>query len=214
MKNATIYCFSGLGVDARAFKKIDLPEAKLIHVPWIHFQRNESMESYAKRLFETVSPEKGSLLIGVSFGGMIANEWLKLQDFEQVVLISSATHRAQIPLGFHMLGRLGLYRIVGLRTLLRFKGLVFHFFGVKEGKDKKLLLEILRDTDPQFVRDALHAILHWQPQQIEQAISIHGTEDRLIRCPANVSLLLEGGGHFSILTHGAEITNFIRNQLT
>ena len=72
-----LYCLSGLGTDERAFKHIHIEGVELVHVPWIDFKENESLQSYAKRLFEATKPEDDYNLIGLSFGGMIAAEWEK-----------------------------------------------------------------------------------------------------------------------------------------
>ena len=65
-KKSRLYCLSGLGTDQRAFQNFSLENIELIHVPWIDFLENESLESYAKRLFDVANPENGYNLIGLS----------------------------------------------------------------------------------------------------------------------------------------------------
>ncbi|HWA32524.1 MAG TPA: hypothetical protein VG737_00265, partial [Cyclobacteriaceae bacterium] len=68
-----LYLLSGLGADKTALDFIDLSGYKCTHLEWIQPVKNESIESYAKRLskpIDTIRP----ILIGVSFGGMMAIE--------------------------------------------------------------------------------------------------------------------------------------------
>ena len=70
---------SGLGVDHRTFRNIIISNAEMINVPWIPPRNKESLKEYAHRLFESISPEQDTIYIGVSFGGMIAQEWALIQ---------------------------------------------------------------------------------------------------------------------------------------
>ncbi|MFT6337756.1 MAG: hypothetical protein ACJATI_004521 [Halioglobus sp.] len=77
--------------------------------------------------------------------------------------------------------------------------------------DKGLLAEIITDTDPLFIKWALHNIMIWNSDGIDgRFMRIHGTEDRLIPLKGNAHLI-NGGGHFMIVDSANEIA-FIINQ--
>ena len=82
-----LYFFSGLGADYRAFQKLDLSGFKVVHIDWIPTIKKESIASYATRLLDQIECEK-PLLIGLSFGGIIAVEVAKQMETEKVILIS------------------------------------------------------------------------------------------------------------------------------
>ncbi len=74
-----LFCLSGLGVDHRTFKNLQLKDVELVHIPWIDPLKNESLTEYSRRLFESISIPEEYNLIGVSFGGMIAQEFEKIR---------------------------------------------------------------------------------------------------------------------------------------
>src|SRR5688572_22332577 len=101
-----IFLLSGLGADKRVFDFLDLSEYSVHHVTWNKPLVGESMASYAERLLPQIS-ENRPILIGVSFGGMIALEIAKLISVEKVILISSAKSSDAIPSYFKVMTNLG-----------------------------------------------------------------------------------------------------------
>lgn len=67
-----IYLVSGLGADERVFVNIKIPHSEIIHLRWEIPLRNESISNYAKRLINQIDLTHNVILIGVSFGGLIA----------------------------------------------------------------------------------------------------------------------------------------------
>ncbi|WP_276373085.1 alpha/beta hydrolase [Chryseolinea sp. H1M3-3] len=91
-----VFLLSGLGADKRVFDFLDLEDFSVEHVVWVKPLSKESMADYAKRLLPQITGEK-PILVGVSFGGMIAIEIAKLISVEKVIQISSAQSSAAIP---------------------------------------------------------------------------------------------------------------------
>ncbi|HNC31654.1 MAG TPA: alpha/beta hydrolase, partial [Cyclobacteriaceae bacterium] len=84
-----VYLIPGLGADRRVFQYLNLAEHSISHISWIEPLPNESIEQYAGRLTEQIkSPDP--ILVGVSFGGMIAVEIAKQIKTNKIILISSA----------------------------------------------------------------------------------------------------------------------------
>ena len=93
---------SGLGADKRVFDFLDLSDYSIYHITWIIPLPRESMAEYAFRLLPQITSDN-PVLIGVSFGGMIALEIAKLISVEKVILISSATSPNAIPSYFKLI---------------------------------------------------------------------------------------------------------------
>ena len=212
-KKHKIYCLSGLGVDERAFERIELKNAEMIHVAWIPPLKNETLEAYALRLFEKIQPCSSALVLGVSFGGMIAQEWAKLQQPEQLILISTARSREDLNPIMRIGGSLGLTRLLHPKMATLFPPLLYYYFGVRDQKDKQLLKAILRDTDTEFLRWASTALLRWTSSFQGNAITIHGTQDKIIRPNQSRHFEPIEGGHLCIVTHGSEISEFLNSIL-
>lgn len=96
MKNK-LYVFSGLGADQRVFKYLNFGALEPQFIDWIRPETNEPIEAYARKLAAEINVEK-PILIGLSFGGMMAVEIAKLRETENVILISSAKTAAEVPL--------------------------------------------------------------------------------------------------------------------
>ncbi len=208
MKN--IFLFSGLGADERAFQFLDLPGYNLIFIAWIKPNDQETIESYANRLIAQITSEK-PILIGLSFGGLIAIEVGKIIDTDQIILISSAKNQREIPFYYRLIGLLHISSILPANLLTRPNKLVYWFFGAANLADKKLLAEILRTTDPVFLKWAIKKLVSWKSNtQHEHLTHLHGTADRMFPFYfiKNARPII-GGGHFMVVNKPDEISEMI-----
>ncbi len=71
-----IYFIPGLGVDNRVFQKLELPSHLNVHyLEWIlPISLTESIKEYAKRLAQSIDVKTPYIIVGLSFGGIIAKE--------------------------------------------------------------------------------------------------------------------------------------------
>ncbi|MBI3259412.1 MAG: alpha/beta hydrolase [Ignavibacteriae bacterium] len=209
-----IYIFSGLGADGRMFQKLDFSGYTAIHILWQTPLSYETIEQYTSRLLDQVLTNK-PILIGLSFGGMIAIEAAKQINTEKVILISSAKTKNEIPFYYRIFGKLILHKILPSR-LMRHSNFIIHwFFGISASVDKALLRKILEDSDPIFMKWAIDKILRWEnsiePNHCEH---IHGTSDRIIpyrNVTCNHKII--GGGHFMTVNKSEDIKSKIRDLL-
>lgn len=210
----TIYVFSGLGADERAFQKLDFAGADVCFIRWISPRANESLPAYAKRLLPQVE-SPSPILLGLSFGGMLAQEVAKLIPVQRIILLASAKSEKEIPPYFRLLGTLGLHRLLPSRWIKKPSKLNYWLFGAETAEDRHLLDQILQDTDASFLHWALPAIAQWKnTTAADNLIHIHGSRDRIlpIRFVA-YDLCLEGAGHFMTLNRPQEISELMRPYL-
>lgn len=90
------YVFSGLGADERVFKNLSFGEAEVEHIHWIPPLTTETLAQYAQRIAQRITTPH-PVLVGLSFGGMVAVEIAKILPVEKVILISSAKTRDELP---------------------------------------------------------------------------------------------------------------------
>lgn len=211
-----IYFISGLGADERLFRQLKLGDGcRPRYVKWIPPAKQESWESYAKRLSEQITTPD-PVIIGMSMGGMMAIEISKLIHTGQVILISSAKTGLEIPPYFKILRWTRVHRWLPY-GLLKFFGVLLGgwLFGTRGIAEKELLKSIIQDTDETFFRWAWEKVIRWQNEFIPPAIShIHGDRDymlplRYIRRPDQV---IKGGTHFMVV-HDADEVSALLNQL-
>ena len=209
-----VYIFSGLGADERVFQHLDFNGMSATFVKWISPLENESIEKYASRLLHQIKSPR-PILIGLSFGGLMAIEVAKQIDTEKVILISSAKTKSEIPYYYRFIGLLGLHKLMPSRLLLHSNFIVNWFFGVSNRFDKDLLKSILFDTDPIFFKWAIDKIIRWKNQmQIKNIFHIHGTRDKIL--PSNFlkcNILIPNGGHFLVLNKSDKVNEILGQQL-
>lgn len=105
-----IYIFSGLGVDKRVFDRIDFGDLDITFIDWIAPNSDESIQEYAGRFSERIT-SSNPVLIGLSFGGIIAVKISKLIPTEKIILIASAKTRHELPKLYRNTGKTNLHQI-------------------------------------------------------------------------------------------------------
>lgn len=209
-----IYIISGLGADERVFQKLDFGPHRVHFVQWIDPLKRESVEHYAQRLLAQVKHEK-PVLLGLSFGGMVAIEMSKLIAYEQIILLSSAKTCWEIPFYFRWIGFLGLHKLMPMKLLKWPNRFTDWLFGAKKPLEKELLRKILQESSPNYLRWSIDRVLNWQNKHIPERLThIHGTKDyilpiRFVRCNVRV----KGGRHFMLLSRAEEISGLIHQML-
>lgn len=210
----TIYIFSGLGADHRVFQNIDFGENKVIHIPWITPFQNESIEAYAKRISKPIIDNE-AVLIGLSFGGMIAMEIVKHIEVRNVILISSAKTKYEIPFLYKALGTLKVHKVIPALFMKKSNFITNWLFGVESAFDKNLLKQILEEFDENFLKWAINAIVIWRNTNIYTGVKhIHGTKDRILPFRnVKADFVVENGGHFMVLNKAEEISVLLKQLI-
>lgn len=205
-----IYIFSGLGVDKRVFDRIDFGNLNIEFIDWIEPQNKESFQSYAQRISLKITTENPTI-IGLSFGGMLAVEISKIKKVKQLILIASAKNRKELPKIYRVLGKLKLNYLIPFNKFKKQNKVTNWFFGVESDEEKAMLKSILQDTDPKFLKWAIHQIVNWDNKiSPENCIHIHGNKDRIIPIKnMKPDYIIENGGHFMTINRSKEIEKII-----
>lgn len=209
-----IYIISGLGVDQRVFSKINFGSLDIEYLDWITPSPHEPLAIYAKRLSSKITV-KQPILIGLSFGGMIAIEIAKTIPVKKIILLASTKGRHEFPLKYQLAGRLRINQLVPNSLFKWHNFLSDYFFGISSKEDSLLLKQILKDTDPVFMAWAIHQILQWKNKFIpDNLIHIHGDKDRIIPIKSlKPNFVIKGAGHFMTVTHAGEVEKLLRSVI-
>ena len=80
---------------------------------------------------------------------------------------------------------------------------------------KKMLSAILHDTDPVFLKWAIHAIASWQNITIHQNLHhIHGDADRILPFKfVTCHETIKGGAHLMIVNRSAEVNLLLQKLI-
>lgn len=206
-----IYFISGLGADKRVFQRLKFKGYQPVHIEWLEPQADESLTDYAQRLTAQIKSEC-PIIIGLSFGGLIAVEIAKQIPVKQVILISSTKNKSEIPFYFKLFRWFPLHRIFPFKTFLAIGySLIKWLFGLESKDECQLLKAILFDTDANFIKWAIHRVVIWNNQTIPERLHhIHGKSDRIFPIRfVEPDFAIEGGGHFMVLNRAFQISQLI-----
>ena len=207
-----IYCVSGLGADKRVFQKLSIKGYQPIHINWIEPKNRESIADYAQRLAQQITAEC-PILIGLSFGGMIAIEIAKQIKAQKVILISSTKKQQEIPFYFQILRWLPAHRLIPAKIILRLGQLLSAwFFSLETLAERQLFKAILHDTDAKFMKWAIDQVINWQNELIpDHTYHIHGAKDRIFPYRfVQEDFKVQQGGHFMIMNQAEHISQLIQ----
>ncbi len=89
------------------------------------------------------------------------------------------------------------------------------FFGVQTKEEKKLLSDIMSDTDPKFLKWAINQIVNWRNLTLAENVKhIHGTSDRILPyCFVHADFPLHNGGHFMTVNKSEELNKLLKALL-
>ena len=208
------YFISGLGADKKAFYKLKLPEGyQPVYLDWIAPLKNESLKEYAKRFSAAINTQEDFIIIGLSFGGMIASEIARISKPKKLIIISSIAVSDELPWYFRLAGRLRIQKIIPLQ-FYKTATILNHFMGSKNRADKAMVLSFVRQTPPSFIRWSLNSILSWeQHERLENMVHIHGSSDRLLPIRyTNAAHVVQKGKHLMVLNKADEV-NIILGQV-
>lgn len=207
-----IYCVSGLGADFRVFQKLKFQGYQPVHICWEEPGTAENISDYAKRLTQQITSNK-PILIGLSFGGIIAVEIAKQIATEKVILISSTKNRQEVPTYFQILRWFPIHRFLPARFLLWLgQWFATWFFGLETKEEIQLLKAILYDTNAQFMKWAIDQVITWKNELIlGNVFHIHGESDRIFPFRfVHEDFSVTKGGHFMIMNKADYISSLIQ----
>jgi hypothetical protein len=207
-----IYGIPGLGADERVYQELNkFLRNKITPLSWLQPEKEETLEGYLFRFKAQIDEKSPFILVGVSFGGMVAVELNKYLSPHQTIIISSSASRKELPFLFRILTQINIIRFIPNHFLKPPIFLSNWLFGVKSPQHRKLLKQIIDDTDVVFLKWAIQQIVGWKNKEVpERLVRIHGTSDRLLKMNKNeTTMIIKGGGHLMVIEKAKEIADFL-----
>ena len=216
MSQPPVYLISGLCADERLFHNLKVNHPAPRHIQWIRPLPYEKLSDYAKRLLPQIeASEEPPILIGLSFGGMVAQEIAKLVPIKRLILISSLIDTDQLPLHYRVGGFLLLHHWLPLGLAKHWMAPGHWLFGAHSSHDQHIFNSIIRDTDLPLLRWSLAQILKWRHKAIPaEVVVIHGDKDKILPLPNHPEVhVIKGGGHLIILNRAEEVNALVNQYL-
>ncbi|MEM6265256.1 MAG: alpha/beta hydrolase [Bacteroidota bacterium] len=206
-----LYLVSGLGADQRVFEHLRIPGVTTHLIEWLPPHKHEPLPSYAARLLAQVEETGPIHLLGVSFGGIVAQEMARIRTCNTLIIISSVKSRTE----YRVLLKLGRFlridKIVPGAVQKWIASIIGpFFFGLSNAKEKKMLRSIIQETDLQFLAWAIDNIMNWEGNYQQEIYHIHGTADRIFPVgKIDRYEPIENGGHLMIFNRAEEVNRLV-----
>ena len=218
MEKTPIYFMPGLAASHKIFENLefDLDRYTLHYINWIEPQTfEEDISSYACRLSAKIK-EKNSVLIGVSFGGIIVQELASYVHPKKVIIVSSVKHHDELPKRFKLAKLTKIYKVFPTKVIENFEDYLGFFIGKSLKKRADLYKKYLSVRSKEYLQWSIATIIKWQQTKpIINIVHIHGTNDAVfpIKNIQN-TIKIKGGTHIMVLTKAKKISNIIDTVLT
>lgn len=215
MKTRLVF-LPGLGADSRLFHPQRSAFKNSINPAWLTPQKNETLPQYAQRWAKKLKLKKGCVLVGVSFGGMVALEMARHVKPKAVLLIGSCRVPQSVPLVLRVAGSFPAWPLIGKALVNLFPFGRKWFLGAQTKEQQDLLTQMFLETPNPFLLWTVGAIRGWAGfnGKFTNVHHVHGDNDHLIPIQnVRPDKVIQGGGHVINLTHPREVNEFIRKSL-
>ncbi|MFT5435756.1 MAG: pimeloyl-ACP methyl ester carboxylesterase [Ulvibacter sp.] len=211
-KKIPVYFVPGLAAGKEIFRNILLPKTQYQTnvLEWLIPAKNEALSTYSARMASLVK-EPNAVLVGVSFGGVIAQEMSVFLDLRRLIIISSIKTRNELPQRLKIAAKTLVYKLVPTSLVLSTSDLTKFAIGPKTAKRLKLYQEYLHVRDKRYLDWAIEQMVTWKRnKEIEGVVHLHGDSD-LIFPIKNISncIQIKGGTHIMLLNKGSLITRIL-----
>jgi pimeloyl-ACP methyl ester carboxylesterase len=210
-----VYFLSGLAADRRMFKHIQLPSSfNAVYLDWIPALKAETLNDYAMRMAQSINLEEPFVLVGLSMGGMLAAEIARQYKPVATILISSVPSPRHLPFYFKAAGIFGLYKLVPIYAIKSIT-IAKRLFTAETEEDKQLLKQVIRDSDNDFIRWSINAMLHWKSNGLPASYThIHGARDGVLPVRfTKPTHIIPRAGHLLVMNRAAEVNRILLEVL-
>jgi len=175
-----VYLMPGMAANPTIFENIKLPVDQF-QIHWLEWMlpehNNESLSEYAKRMSKKVKHDQ-SVLLGVSFGGILVQEMSKYLNLRQLFVVSSVMSKEELPNRMKLAKATKLYKILPTQLASNIDLLTKFAFGKRISKRVELYKKYLSVSDKSYLNWAIKEMVNWKESEpIPNAIHIHGEKD-------------------------------------
>jgi pimeloyl-ACP methyl ester carboxylesterase len=198
-----IYFLPGLAANTSIFKniKLDSDQFELFFLEWMIPFEEESISEYALRFCAKVT-HPNAVLVGVSFGGIVAQEMNLVHNFRKIIIISSVKTRQELPLHLQLAGKTKAYKLIPTSFFAQNIDLLSKYAFGKPIVDRlDLYKQYLSITDKRYLDWAVKQVVSWDQEKSDpNLIHIHGDRDIIFPIDnIKTCVIVKGGTHIMIL---------------
>ena len=210
-----IYLIPGVGANDIIFENLDLTGYEIVHLKWPKHKKHEPLETYVKKLLPQIKTDTQPVLIGMSFGGIVAIELAKHVNPYKTIIISSIKTYHERPLKLLFLNALKFHRLIPGKLVIEFRFWLQWVLGKLDKHDFVMIEKMIKEVDIEFNEWAVDQVIHWKNEWVPDNFThIHGTRDRIFpHFYIKNAVWIKGGTHFMVVNRAKEISKIIRREL-
>lgn len=202
MEKVHVYFMPGLAASSTIFERIHLPEDQFeIHfLEWFIPTEKQSLKEYAKKMAEQVTYDN-SVLVGVSFGGILVQEMKQFLHLRKVIIISSVKSNKEFPRRLKMAKATKAYKLIPMSLFENIENLTKYAFGDFVKQRVKLYEKFLSVRDKTYLNWAVEQVVLWDRTEADpEIIHIQGIEDEVFPIKNMRNFIpVKSGTHIMIL---------------
>ncbi|MEZ4755656.1 MAG: alpha/beta hydrolase [Flavobacteriales bacterium] len=211
-----LYLIPGLGADHRLFGKLDLPGHRVHYLEWPMMHEGSDLRDFAEALARRVDTSVPHALVGVSMGGMVAQEMAAITRPWRTIIISSWKGPHEMPPPIRLLRGTHPERLLTPAFLRTSMPLMRWQMGAETDADRALFDAFLAATSVEQLRVQIAAVMRWEgpAAPVEGLVHIHGGADRLMPIWFVKDVMrVEGGGHFMVSDRAEDVARLVLQAL-
>lgn len=208
-----IFFISGLGANELAFSKIGDVGLEKIMIKWIPCVKNENIGAYALRFIDKYKIVNTDIVVGLSFGGLLAQEISKIVRQQNVILVSSFRDKNDLRLLYRQALNARLHKLFLPVRMPLVDGVIANILNSGTSDSTSVLKGMLKASDYSLMKWSLQQIANTRGLLNKDAVlyNIIGSHDRIVKLWKNdTTFLIEGGSHFMVYDRAKEVTKIIR----
>ncbi|MDC7999046.1 alpha/beta hydrolase [Gilvibacter sediminis] len=204
-----VYLIPGMAAGPEIFENIHLPadRFKVTILEWMIPEDDESLEAYAKRMADRVDDPAG-YLVGVSFGGVMAQEMKAFLPDAKVIIISSVKSRAELPMRFSLAKKSKIYQVLPTGLVVNSRNLRRFAIGPRSKKRLELYDKFLSVRNKQYLDWAIKMMICWPRETADPDVAhIHGDKDIVFPIKhIEGAAAIAGGTHAMVIYKAKSVT--------
>lgn len=209
-----IYAIPGLGTTEKLYVNTKIKGVEIIVLDWPTPEKNDTMQSYARKFLPQINTNIPFCLLGVSFGGMLCTELSNIISPQKTFLISTCKSRKELPWFIKMMKYLSLHKIISEKQhrKMAYQGRWIIGFGTAYIPE---FLGMVNSMTENYFKYCINIIVSWEGKALpKNSIHIHGDADRLLWYKyVSPDYTIHNGSHAMIVFQAEEINKIIEKEL-
>ena len=210
-----IYAIPGLGTTEKLYMNTQIKGVEIIVLKWPVVDKNDTMQSYAKKFIPQINTTISFCLLGVSFGGMLCVELVKMISPQKTFLVSSCKTLKELPWFIKMLKYIPLFKIMN-ESFFRNMAFQSRFIIGFPREYNAEFIEMLSGMQENYFKYCTDMIINWNRKEIpNNIIHIHGNKDKLLEYKnVKSDYTINNGSHAMIVFKAEEINKIIEKEIS